>query len=179
MRIFIMIIALFVNINLQAKEIKVNFNDEVQCLAINIYHEARSEPTVGMASVADVVINRVKSVAFPNNVCDVIKQGPVRESWRTSRYPALPDVMRIYYPVRGECHFSWWCDGRSDEPTEVDSWARALDIATMVLNDDKFLGITDGADHYFANWIDEEPQWAQHMVFVGNIGNHKFYRSIR
>jgi len=179
MRIFIMIFALFVGADLQAKVIEVDLTDETQCLALNIYHESRSEPTAGMASVADVVINRVKSVAFPNNVCDVITQGPVKESWRTARYPALPNAFRIYNPVRGECHFSWYCDGKSDEPTEPDSWARALDIAVMVLEEDKFLGITDGADHYFANWIDEEPHWAEHMIFVGNIGNHKFYRSIR
>ena len=37
------------------------------------------------------------------------------------------------------------------------------------------LGLTDGADHYHANFI--EPFWAPHMTLVTTIGNHKFYKS--
>ena len=62
-------------------------NAEVECLAMNIYHEARSERTAGMWAVADVTINRVKSIAYPNTVCEVVYQGPVYESWKTARFP--------------------------------------------------------------------------------------------
>ena len=40
--------------------------DEVNCLALNIYHEARNQPTVGKLAVAQVTMNRVKDVRFPN-----------------------------------------------------------------------------------------------------------------
>ena len=153
----------------------IDLNAEVECLAMNIYHEARSERTAGMWAVADVTINRVKSIAYPDTVCEVVYQGPVYESWKTARFPNLADEMRIYNPVKGKCQFSWYCDGKSDEPTEPDSWQRALDIAHGVMNHDLGLGLTDGADHYHANFI--EPFWAPHMTLVTTIGNHKFYKS--
>ena len=139
-------------------------NDQIICLAKNIYFEARGSSFADQVAVADVVMNRVEHDNYPNTICGVVYQG---------RQDSNGNM------IRHQCQFSWYCDGKSDEPTEPDSWARAIDIATMVLEEDKFLGITDGADHYFANWIDEEPHWAEHMIFIGNIGNHKFYRSYR
>ena len=153
----------------------IDLRQEAECLALNIYHEARSERTAGMWAVADVTINRVKSIQFPNTVCEVVKQGPVYESWKTARFDHLPDSERIYNPVKGMCQFSWYCDGKSDEPTEQDSWQRAQDIAYGVINHDLGLGLTDGSDHYHADFI--EPFWAPHMTLVTTIGNHKFYKS--
>ena len=49
--------------------------DEVECLALNIYHEARNQPTVGKLAVAQVTMNRVKDVRFPNTICGVVYQG--------------------------------------------------------------------------------------------------------
>ena len=39
-------------------------NDDLQCLALNIYHEARSESLAGQYAVADVVLNRVESPMY-------------------------------------------------------------------------------------------------------------------
>jgi N-acetylmuramoyl-L-alanine amidase len=41
---------------------------DVRCLAMNIYHEARSESLAGQYAVADVVLNRVESNRFPDTV---------------------------------------------------------------------------------------------------------------
>ena len=49
--------------------------DEVNCLALNIYHEARNQPFMGKLAVGFVTLNRVKSKEFPNTVCGVVKQG--------------------------------------------------------------------------------------------------------
>lgn len=35
-------------------------NEELECLALNIYHEARSESLAGQYAVADVTVNRVR-----------------------------------------------------------------------------------------------------------------------
>ena len=43
-------------------------SDEVNCLALNIYHEARNQPTVGKLAVAMVTLNRVKDERFPNTI---------------------------------------------------------------------------------------------------------------
>ena len=49
--------------------------DEVNCLALNIYHEARNQPFMGKLAVGFVTLNRVKSDNFPNTICEVVKQG--------------------------------------------------------------------------------------------------------
>ena len=54
----------------------------VQCLAMNMYHEARDQGTAGGLAVSAVVLNRVKDSRFPNSVCEVVLQGPTRESWK-------------------------------------------------------------------------------------------------
>ncbi len=56
---------------------------QVQCLAENIYFEAKNQGTAGWAAVASVTLNRVKDYRYPNTVCEVVKQGPTKESWKT------------------------------------------------------------------------------------------------
>ena len=158
-------------------DVDLSMSNDTVCLALNLYHEARSERTAGMWAVGDVTINRVKSSSFPNTICGVVTQGPKRESWKTVRFPDIPDEQRIYYPIRGKCQFSWWCDGKTDLPTEIDSWYRALDIARLMIENEVGLGLTDGADHYHADYID--PFWNDSMVLITKIGNHKFYKDIR
>ena len=48
--------------------------NEIRCLAENIYFEARSESTAGRIAVALVVLNRVEDRRFPDSVCGVVKQ---------------------------------------------------------------------------------------------------------
>ena len=50
------------------------------CLALNVYHEARSEPMDGQYAVAHVVLNRVADDSFPDDACKVVKQGYHRAS---------------------------------------------------------------------------------------------------
>ncbi len=49
-------------------------NDDVMLLAQLIYHEANSEGVNGWIGVGEVVVNRINSSAFPNNVHDVVYQ---------------------------------------------------------------------------------------------------------
>ena len=87
---------------------------EVMCLAENIYFEARAESYGGKAAVGNVTRNRVEDSRWPNTYCEVVMQGPVRESWKTKQHADLPDSERIYYPRKHKCHFSWYCDGQKD-----------------------------------------------------------------
>jgi spore germination cell wall hydrolase CwlJ-like protein len=69
------------------------FNDK-RCLAMSIYYESRGEIVDGQYAVADVVLNRVESDSYPNDVCSVIVQRnqfhwtpripPRNESWQRS-----------------------------------------------------------------------------------------------
>lgn len=136
---------------------------EAWCLAQNIYHEARGSNKADRIAVADVVLNRVNDVRYPNTVCEVVRQGKKDRNGNM---------------IRNQCQFSWYCDGKSDQPTDRDSWADAQQLAYVILHLNTFRGITDGATHYHANWI-SDPRWVKDMDSKGTIGNHKFYRWAR
>jgi spore germination cell wall hydrolase CwlJ-like protein len=53
---------------------------EVNCLALAIYKEARSEPFKCQQAVAEVILNRKAHPEYPDTVCKVIKQ-PGQFSW--------------------------------------------------------------------------------------------------
>lgn len=84
---------------------------EVTCLARNIYFESRAEPEKGQVAVAYVVLNRMGDPRFPDTACAVVKE-----------------------KTRGFCQFSWYCDGKSDIPTNHEAYERARRIALDVMH---------------------------------------------
>ncbi len=122
------------------------------CLALNLYHEARSEGVKGQLAVAEVTLNRVKSTSYPNTICGVVKQ--------TSK---------------NGCQFSWFCDGKSDEPKDILAWDQAIHVAQYALMDGVTLRSTQGSTHYHADYV--RPYWAASYRKVAKIGRHIFYRS--
>jgi len=125
----------------------------LMCLALNVYHEARSEPMLGQYAVAHVTINRVQSNKWPNDMCKVVKQG--------------------YYKGLHRCQFSWYCDGKSDKPYEQLAWARSLIVADNALRG-KIKDVTYGATHYHARYV--RPYWSKSFTMTTTYGSHKFYR---
>lgn len=126
--------------------------ENLRCLALNIYHEARGEPLQGKIAVAHVVLNRVAASKFPSEVCEVIKQGGERR--------------------RHRCQFSWWCDGRSDRPRDVTAWRESLLVALLIrrgATDDP----TEGALWYHADHV--QPYWSKIFKKHTKIGRHIFY----
>ena len=81
-------------------------NPEAYCMAQNILFEASVEPMAGKIAVGLVVLNRVNDNRYPNTICEVIKQGPMYESWKTRKDTDLADEDRIYYPVKNRCQAS-------------------------------------------------------------------------
>ena len=134
-------------------------------MALNIYHEARSENLAGKYAVADVVLNRVRDDRYPNTVCAVIYQGKHKPSWK---YPNL------LVPIRNQCQFSWYCDGKSDNAADADAWNESIAIAYHMIKNGKYRGLTEGATHYHTTWV--SPYWAPTLQHVGTIGSHIFYR---
>jgi len=133
--------------------------DEVECLALNIYHEARNQPTAGKLAVAQVTLNRVKHDRFPNTICGVVYQG--------------------YYlnnnPIKHKCQFSWWCDGKSDKPKEIESWNYALMLARH-MHEGFFdnIDVVKDATHYHAVYVKPCLTKAKRQVKV--IAEHIFYK---
>ena len=131
------------------------------CLALNTYHEAKNQSMIGQVATAQVVMNRVADSRFPNTVCEVVKQGP--------KYKGS-DV-----PVRHKCQFSWFCDGKSDEPKkDSKEWFKAQDYARIVLSGRIALDVTEGATHYHATYV--KPSWAKTKTRTTRIESHIFYR---
>jgi spore germination cell wall hydrolase CwlJ-like protein len=126
---------------------------DLDCLALNIYFEARGEPLKGKLAVGYVVINRVGDEAFPANVCQVVQQGG-----ETVRY---------------RCQFTWWCDGRSDKPMDLAAWRESRAVALKVLSG-ATKDPTRGALWYHADYV--RPDWHNALVKVDKIGDHLFYR---
>ena len=134
---------------------------ELNCLALNIYHEARGESYQGKIAVANVTLNRVLHKKYPNSICGVVHQGRHYVNWKGNTMP-----------VKHKCQFSWYCDGRSDIVHEDNAWSSSRDIAFDVLMgwvDDN----THGATHYY-NPHKADPYWASELLQTAELGNHVF-----
>lgn len=143
------------------------------CMAKNMYHEAKSQSLAGQLAVGLVVLNRVKSKNWPNDVCKVIYQGPVRESWKTKKDPSLKSHEREYYPIRHRCQFSWYCDGFRDSIKEPTVYAKIYKYANKLIGNQIF-DFTNGSTHYHATYV--SPDWSNLKV-VTVIDDHIFYKT--
>ena len=147
-------------------EVNAFRNQEAVCLAKNMYYEARNQGLAGQLAVSLVVMNRVKDDRYPNTICEVVEQGPVRESWKKNG---------VFYPIRNRCQFSWYCDGKSDEPKEPTTYGRLLDISKdLVYGHLDVVDFTEGATHYHADYV--FPAWRKSKTKTVEIADHIFYR---
>ena len=113
-------------------------------------------------------MNRVKDKRFPDTICEVVKQGPTRESWKKNG---------TYYPIKHRCQFSWYCDGKKDVVHKKDAriYKEIYNLSYVsLIKGIRILDITDGATHYHADYV--TPAWAQTKTKTVEIGDHIFYR---
>ena len=118
---------------------------QVECMALNIYHEARSESLEGQIAVAHVTINRVEHKNWPSTICEV-----------------------VYEPKQ----FSWTHTIKDHTPKEAKAYeiARVIARDVMIGNVDD---PTNGAVFYHANYV--KPNWVEYTDLSKVIGNHLFY----
>ena len=139
---------------------------ETMCLAQNVYHEARNQGTAGQLAVVSVTLNRVADERFPDTICGVVYEGPARPSWKGTGE---------MIPVRNQCQFSWYCDGKSDEPKDLITFQKIYDLMyEIVYGSITVYDITDGATHYHADYV--RPAWAATKTKTIEIEDHIFYR---
>ena len=125
---------------------------EWRCLTEALYFEARGEDTRGIFAVAEVILNRVDSKRFPDNVCAVVNQG-TGERYR--------------------CQFTYTCDGLAETVREPRAWRNVGKVARLMLDGAPRM-LTSGATHYHTRAVD--PRWASVFPRVSTIGEHHFYR---
>ncbi len=159
---------------------------ELKCMAENIYFEGRAEPMVGKIAIGHVVMNRIEDERFPDTICGVVKQGPVRESWKTKKDPTLKDNERKFYPIKNRCQFSWWCDGQKDIvwatymngeviESNMTAWRDSIHVALFIMNGDYTNDPTAGAVFYYNPHI-ANPSWGAVYNETAMIGNHRFMK---
>ena len=132
------------------------------CLAQNIYFESANQPDAGRVAVAQVVLNRVDDLQFPNTICGVVYQAKMRTNWKGQEVPIL-----------NQCQFSWFCDGKSDEPTDSITWMQSIRIADQVMFDFNF-DLTEGA--LYCHTIHIDPYWNDYLTPTVIINDHIFYK---
>lgn len=127
---------------------------QLGCLAKNIYREAGSEPFEGKVAVAQVVLNRVASGRFPDDICQTIYQ------------------KNVFYE-KVVCQFSWVCESNAGlRPVNNAAYEQSMDVAKKVLLEGfRLPGLRDAL--YF-HTDDLKVNWKQ--VQVAHIGRHIFYR---
>jgi spore germination cell wall hydrolase CwlJ-like protein len=124
---------------------------QIECLAKNIYFEARDQSDLGQKAIAWVTLNRVHSKGYPSTICDVV--------WQDSQ-------------------FSWTHDGKSDTPKNQEDWIRAKKLASLVYtryyNPRTYKDPTDGAIMFHATYA--KPYWRKSYERTIRIGDHIFYK---
>ena len=126
-----------------------------RCLANAVYFEARDQPYKGQVAVAQVVINRVFSCFYPEDVCGVIYQNADHHL---------------------ACQFTFACDGKRKVINERGAWARANRISKETLAGKLYEPAVGTATHYHALYV--HPNWVREMHKLVRFGIHSFYRPI-
>jgi len=139
-------------------------DENTYCMALNIYHESRSENLAGKFAVADVVMNRVYDRRYPESICGVIYQAEMKPSWK--------DPLNMI-TVRYRCQFSWFCDGLSDNPKDLYNWNVCYTVAYIAMTDSGLRFVPSNTYWYHNNEV--KPYWASAYTATAVIGDHTFY----
>ena len=119
---------------------------ELECLAVGIYFESKSEPLAGQLAVGEVIANRANSNGrFPSTYCGVLFQ---RGQFSFIRGKSLPSV-----------------------PRASRQWQNAVAVAKIVDQDLKDSAVGN-ALFFHAKHV--SPRWR--LKRVASVGNHVFYR---
>jgi hypothetical protein len=125
---------------------------ELNCLSLAIYHEARGETQQGQQAVAEVIVNRTRSRAYPHSICGVVYQGS---------------------HLSTGCQFTFTCDGSINRRPRGRAWETAQHIAELVMKG-YTRPLTQRATHYHTHAVN--PVWSSGLVPTTSIGSHQFYR---
>lgn len=123
-------------------------NSQIDCLAKNIYFEARNQSFMAQKAVAFVTLNRVEDDKYPDDICSVV--------WQDSQ-------------------FSWTNDGKPDTPKNLEAWSVAMSAALYVYqNYGSVYDPTRGAVMYHT--VRVHPYWCNYYTITVIIGDHVFYK---
>ena len=125
-------------------------DEQSNCIAVAIYHEARGESLDGQLAVARVIMNRAASGKYPSSWCGVVKQ-PWQFSFvnpRTGLYPSVNAASA--------------------------SWRKAQAITRLAISN-AVPSLSNDVLWYHADYV--APSWGRRLTRVEKIGTHIFYRA--
>ena len=124
---------------------------ETQCLAKNIYHEARGEGLAGMVGVAQVTLNRAdRQYRGKSSICGV---------------------------VHDSNQFSWTADNQKrQKKLNQSSWQQSLHVAQLVLLGIRIKELEESI--YFHSHKNKSPPWSKDLPINKRIGSHTYLGSI-
>ena len=100
-----------------------------------------------------LLINRVKSKQFPNDICSVVYQ---------RNQIAIIDRVLKFLRIPAFCQFSWTCDLKSNDAySDLESWNNSLMLAIIILDSDD---LTNGNTYYNPDKVPETPSWANKLT---------------
>lgn len=136
--------------------------NEINCLAKNIYFEARGESVDGKIAVGVVTLNRLVSNLFPSSVCSVVYQKTETQAGSTV------------------CQFEWVCrEELKDHVPSGPAWKESRRIAKLLVDQGYYVyyKIVDGALFFHADYLPFS--WDRQYRRVAKIGQHIFYKPKR
>jgi N-acetylmuramoyl-L-alanine amidase len=125
-------------------------DEQANCIATAVYHEARGESVEGQLAVARVIMNRAASGKYPSSWCGTVKQ-PWQFSFVNPRTGAIPFI-----------------DQASD------CWAKAQAITRLAVTN-AVPSLDSDVLWYHASYV--APSWGRRLNRVEKIGTHIFYRA--
>jgi len=127
------------------------------CMAEAIYFESRGEPDIGQLAVGITIRNRFNSRRYTDNICKVVRQGRYFRG----------------LPLRDQCQFSYFCDGKLETISDLKAWNKALGLAALVLSARLEIAGLENVTHYHS--IKIQPDWSRKMYYKTTVGRHLFY----
>ena len=125
-------------------------DEQAQCIAEAVYHEARGETLEGQVAVARVIMNRAASGKYPTSWCGTVKQ-PWQFSFVNPRTGHIPYINQASA-----------------------SWKKALGVTRLAVANAVETLPTDVL-WYHADYV--APGWGKRLSKVQKIGTHIFYRA--
>jgi spore germination cell wall hydrolase CwlJ-like protein len=162
-------------------------DQDVECLARNIFYESGAEPTEGKIAVGLVTINRAQDPRFGRSVCEVVKaRTVVTKVLKVKR----TEMIRVGYFGRPEavtktteviqqvpvCQFSWYCGGYAKRPKSDDArWVESKAIAEGIARGEYAEYRNKYGTALFFHSTGVRPIWAKTKRVVARTGQHIFY----
>ena len=136
-----------------------NYFTDKQCLAANIFYEARGESERGMKAVAAVTYNRVATKGFPDTVCKVVFQ---RKQFSWTHQESYSRIVKIL-------------NAELDDFSEKDQkiYKKILDLVELP---EVHLTQELPKGTVFYHSVKVKPYWTKFKAKVKQIGNHIFYK---